>query len=1080
MNNPYRTHLFVSYSHRDQVWLDQIRGTFASEKRNFRIGYWDDGELSPGGFWRQEVLKAIEHAKVALLLVSPNFLQSRFIMQEEVPRILQAVDDGMTVLWVPLFGTFYGPDAPAEMASLAELQAATSSMTPLADLFPGQLRATLLALCQRVQRLLNPHRVPRNLPFPSIGNLFKGRDEDLAQLAARLRQTGSAAIVQPETVTGMGGIGKTRLALEYAWRHADDFTAFLFVSANTPNDFATNFARLSEPLDLPEYRYGKQDDQHAAVLCWLQQNGNWLLILDNVDTPEAVGAVKQLVASLHGGQVLITSRIAGPKWGSSVRQLSLDVISAEDAVAFLLESTAGQRPARPDDTRQARTLADKLGCLPLALTHASAYLRERYQSFGEYLADFEQHFAQVIAWYDPEAIEYDPQARAATSSLHRAIESRTVATTFFMSFDRLSQMAKVLLRAGSLLSPEPIPVAMFETCPAETNALQVLWCSETGERLAKGSVSEALIDLARYSLITRGDGTFSMHRLEQAIVQSNVPSAIINRWAQAMVNLVQQYGPDNPEEPSSWPVWDQLLPHAELLWETYRSRSGVTIGLEYPSSLRELFRWKGRYDTAIRYARQIAEFQQLHLGMEHPNTLSAKSRLADLLENNGDYRESEILYRDALDARGRVLGPDHPDALESAWGLANLLKKLGKWAEAEALHRKTLEVRERLLGPDHPDTLCSVCGLGQVLLDKGDLIAAEPYYRRDFEGSQRVLGPEHPNTLASMNNLAFLLERKGDYAEAASLHRRCVEVKERLFGPDHIATLWSLHNLSMCVCRLGDDKQAILLVRRALDGYRHLLPADHPDILIALQDFACYLARDGQSDAADELFREALAGYQRKLGPEHPDTLRTVNNYADFLDKIDKPEEARGLHLRYLKARAGMKDAQPLVLRQMAGTYYQLGEYSEAEALLRRVIQRNFEVPSNRCHLARILILTGREQEAREEVAEAWSHRAEGQPFVVPRILWFQLLFAMLECAPCALANSESAFHLRRLKAAVQDQNVYSEWAMQPVLDHLELKLAEADYALLAALVAALSDRAKLPELEELESWREATPLALE
>jgi hypothetical protein len=164
----------------------------------------------------------------------------------------------------------------------------------------------------------------------------------------------------------------------------------------------------------------------------------------------------------------------------------------------------------------------------------------------------------------------------------------------------------------------------------------------------------------------------------------------------------------------------------------------------------------------------------------------------------------------------------------------------------------------------------------------------------------------------------------------------------------------------------------------------------------------------------------------------------------------------------------------------MSATYYQLGEYSEAEKLLREVLQLNFEVPSNKCHLARLLIMTRRDQEAREEIAEAWEHRVEGQPYVLPRILWFQLLFVMLECAPSALANAESAIPLRRLKTVVQDEKSHSEWSMQPVLDYLKPKLAEADYTLLAALVTAFNDRAKLPELEKIQAWREATPLAIE
>ena len=214
MHNPYRTHVFVSYSHLDQEWLDKLRAVFAADIRNDRIGYWDDREIRPGDTWYEDIGKAIDHAKVALLLVSPNFLASRFIMDEELPRILNAVADDLTIVWIPLFGTFYGPEAPAALKPLSPFQAAFPVSMPLASLPTESLQAILLDLCHRIQRLLEPAGSPRqapfrsNLPFGSIGNLFKGRDLDLARLNGQLRNTGSAAILQPKTITGMGGIGR--------------------------------------------------------------------------------------------------------------------------------------------------------------------------------------------------------------------------------------------------------------------------------------------------------------------------------------------------------------------------------------------------------------------------------------------------------------------------------------------------------------------------------------------------------------------------------------------------------------------------------------------------------------------------------------------------------------------------------------------------------------------------------------------------------------------------------------------------------------------------------------------------------
>ena len=158
-------------------------------------------------------------------------------------------------------------------------------------------------------------------------------------------------------------------AVEYARLHENDFSAFLFVSANTPADLASNIARLSADdgaLDLTEFKFASQDDQYAAVIRWLQQNRGWLLILDNVDTKEAVAAVQKLVAKLTGGHVIVTSRIAA--WGGGIPRIPLGVLSADAAVDVLIDkaNSLSRRP-RLDDAQQARLLADQLGYLPLAL-----------------------------------------------------------------------------------------------------------------------------------------------------------------------------------------------------------------------------------------------------------------------------------------------------------------------------------------------------------------------------------------------------------------------------------------------------------------------------------------------------------------------------------------------------------------------------------------------------------------------------------------------------------------------------------------------------------------------------------------
>jgi tetratricopeptide (TPR) repeat protein len=786
MQNPYRTHVFVSYSQLDQDWLDKLRAVFAADIRNDRINYWDDREIKPGDPWYEEIGKAIDHARVALLLVSPNFLASRFIMEEEVPRILKAVDDGLTVIWIPLFGTFYGPDAPAALKPLSGFQAAVPSATPLASLPTESLQATLLDLCHRIQRVLEPAGNARhppfrsNLPFGSLGSLFKGRDADLARLNGQLRNSGSAAILQPETFTGMGGIGKTRLALEYAWRHANDFSAFLFVSANTPNDLASNFARLSEPLDLTECRFGKQAEQEAAVLRWLQQNKNWLLILDNVDTIEAVRAVKDLVSKLHGGQVLITSRITGAKWGNAVRQAPIEVMPCEDAVAFLLESTAGQRPERPDDVRQARLLAEKLGCLPLALTHAAAYIRERYEALADYVGEFERSFARVIAWHDDDEIAYDPESKPMPGEAVRASTGRTVATTFFMSFDRLGPVEKALLRAASFLAPEPVPLEIFEQCQEETKALVTLWCEESGETLVQKPVRDSITELARYSLVSRSDGMFSVHRMEQLILRSRVSQDRMPQWHERIRDVLCKYAPDETaESPRTWSVWDVLRPHAEFLIAAFVSDERIPPHLDLMGSIGSLLYGKGLYAASLKMEEDALLAAKRSAGEESKVMADKLLSYGESLRVLERYDEALKAFQQSIAIREKLDGKDSlrvADALNYQ-GLAH--DTLDQKKEAEDCYRKAIAIYDsRGEEAEKYDLAKVLSNLASLVFRPDNLVECEKLLLKAVEltadtGSQKI---KPQGAIICRSKLANVLTAKGDIAGATRLFNEAIKM----------------------------------------------------------------------------------------------------------------------------------------------------------------------------------------------------------------------------------------------------------------------------------------------------------------
>ena len=251
-------------------------------------------------------------------------------------------------------------------------------------------RGKLLDHIRRMELPVNVSAgIPENLPYPSLGTLFKGRDEFLAQLRTQLAREKAAVIKGRQAIHGMGGVGKTRAAVEYAWAHAVDYRALLFVTADSPDALERNLAALCGPLvlNLPEQDARETAVQAAGVLRWLNQTPGWFLIIDNADTPEAQRAVAKLLGSIPEGHVVITSRLAD--WPAGVTALDLDVLSEESSIAFLLERTGDYRARLNGDRETAAQIARLLGFLPFALEQCAAYISHHHSFLTEVLGQLQ-------------------------------------------------------------------------------------------------------------------------------------------------------------------------------------------------------------------------------------------------------------------------------------------------------------------------------------------------------------------------------------------------------------------------------------------------------------------------------------------------------------------------------------------------------------------------------------------------------------------------------------------------------------------------------------------------------------------
>jgi tetratricopeptide (TPR) repeat protein len=716
-----------------------------------------------------------------------------------------------------------------------------------------------------------PARQPRNLPFASLGELFKGRDAALEELRAAL--TGAKGVgVAGRALHGLGGIGKTRLAIEYAWAREADYSALLFVRADDAATLNAGLAGLAgaEVLELPEKEAREDEGKIAAVLHWLEANPTWLLILDNVDDEKAVAAVAILMPRLKGGHVVVTGRAAN--FPPTLRPFELDALDEGAATQFLLERTAEKRETARDDAAQAGALARELGGLALGLEQAGAQIATDRIGFARYLKLWNENRDKVLARSDA----------TLTGS------EKTLATAWATSVARLSPESRRLLDRLAMLAPDPTPNALLEVpVPGESEA---------------SDAYQARAGLYAYSLATQTKaedgpaGGLFVHRLMQdfarrAMTEERRAAAL--REALGWVNAAFVGAPDDVR---TWPVLDPLAPHALAV-----ARRADDAGIAEPTGrlfnqLGLLSQTKARYAEAEPLMRRALAVAEARYGPEYPNVAIRLNNLALLLQDTNRLAEAEPLFRRALKIFEASYGPDHPHVATDLNNLAHLLRAANRLAEAEPLFRRALKIDEASHGPDHPEVAIDLNNLAGLLRATSRLAEAEPLYRRALKIDQASYGPDHPNVGRDLNNLAELLRETNRYAEAEPLLRRALKIDESGLGPDHPSGAIRLNNLASLLRATNRLAEAEPLFRRALKIDEASLGPDHPNVAIRLNNLASLLRVTNRLAEAEPLYRRALAIREKSYGPDHPDVAQSLNNLALLLQATNRLGEAEPLY----------------------------------------------------------------------------------------------------------------------------------------------------------------------------------------
>ncbi|MBV9711551.1 MAG: tetratricopeptide repeat protein [Ktedonobacteraceae bacterium] len=772
---------------------------------------------------------------------------------------------------------------------------------------------------------------------PALRNpFFTGREALLGALHARLCSQQAVALTQSYALHGLGGIGKTQLAVEYAYQYALSYSAVFWIAAESREQILSSYLRIADLLQLSEAHLADQQRILTAVQHWLTAHSGWLLIWDNVEELELVAG---WLPPARQGTILMTTRRQA--LGTLAYTLEVPSMESEEGVRLLLRrarvfSTAAPEQelrqlavSRPSEYAAAQGIVSLMGGLPLALDQAGAYLEETGCGVADYLVLLRERQGELLRRRGMAAIEHP----------------LSVSSTFTLAIEHVkhkSEVAVELLKACAFCAPDAIAEEIFTD---GASALGAMLQTTAQDAMAWDGAIEVL---GSFSLLHRNaqERTLSMHRLVQVVLVESLPEPEQVMWVQRVVAAVESVFPD-ARETSTWGRCERLVSHglscaqrtqswekpsiavASLLHKTamYLHQRGQlqeaeplyqrvlqireqALGSEEPlvaetlNWLAVLYQQQGKYAEAEPLFQRALQVQEQTLGSEHPGVAHTLHNLAILYYRQGQYQEAGPLFQRALRICEQAFGPEHYDVARPLNSLAILYQEQGKYAEAELLFQRALRICEQAFGPEHYDVARPLHNLAELYREQGKYVEAELLFQRTLRIWERALGAEHPDVAYPLHNLAELYREQEKYTEAEPLFRRALRIREQTFGLEHLDVAYPLDGLADLYRSQGQYEQAEPLYQRALRIREQRLGPQHPLLAYSFNGLATLYREQSRDQEAESLYQQALDIREQHQGLQHPDTAQTLHDLAILHEKQDHLDEATALAHRALSIRS--------------------------------------------------------------------------------------------------------------------------------------------------------------------------------
>ncbi|MFE6183718.1 FxSxx-COOH system tetratricopeptide repeat protein [Streptomyces sp. NPDC056465] len=781
---------------------------------------------------------------------------------------------------------------------------------------------------------------------------FTGREILLEAVERQLREDETTAVL-PHALHGMGGVGKSQIAVEYVYRHSGEFNVIWWIPAEQENLILGALADLARSLGL---EVGPQANAAVPAVREALRTGkpfdNWLLVFDNA---EDIEVVRNYFPNGGPGKIIVTSR--NREWERVATPLSVDVFDRDESIALL------QRRARGLSSGDADRLAAALGDLPLAVEQAGAWHAATGMPVDEYL--------DLLEARRPEILDLDPSPDYPLP----------VAAVWDISLGRLSQdnpAARQLLEICACMAPEPIPLNLFR------GGRNVQVTPELDPVLRDPLLlARATRDLSKLSLVRldHKTSTLQMHRLMQNVIVARMDPEERTRMTRAAHLLLTTAKPGAPASPDQWPAYQAILPHviasgavessdawvrdlvydmvfflyywgahesgaaqARLAWSAWRAQSGDEDlhVIRITKLLGFYLRLLGRSDEAVAHNERALAISR---GAQIPDEelIDSMWQMAGALRHRGDFLKAKELAEEAFTRASDLFGPEDPTTLSAAHDYGVTLRLNGSFTLARELDEETARQRELLYGPVNGLTLNTLNGLAIDMREAGDYLGARALQESNYLPYVTHFGETNAATIRAALNLAVCRRRAGVVEGGSDLAELTLERFTTRYGLNNTDALGAAVHATVERRLNGDLVGSRELGEQTLAAYRKVLGDHHPYTQFARVNLAATLRAQGDTDRAEALDAQALEGLEAVLGAKHINTLtaamcRANDHYArlDFAQAMAVDADL----LPRLTETAGSEHPVTLACTANLGLDRRgLGESDEADRLNRVAVE---------------------------------------------------------------------------------------------------------------------------------------------